>query len=214
MHQFKSVPNLNSLMEINPDLEFVLWDMDGTIMETECLHSKGTAAILNHYHASSEVPSMEEIDKLCIGATDGICLQKLKSLNLLLEMSEEEFISQKTIFISKELESKDIIDLINSGVINLLKECNRNGIKQAVVTSSEKELTHILLKFLNLNHFFEFILTREDTKKNKPDPLPYLTALEKFKAAKEKCLIIEDSQTGLAAANASNIMTIQARWYY
>jgi beta-phosphoglucomutase-like phosphatase (HAD superfamily) len=51
----------------------------------------------------------------------------------------------------------------------------------------------------------DFILTVEDYSNAKPDPEPYLTALEKFGAVPEEALVIEDSGRGLKSAVAAGI---------
>ena len=51
----------------------------------------------------------------------------------------------------------------------------------------------------------EFTLTREDYVFSKPDPEPYITALKRFGADPESCLVIEDSQRGLQSAIAAGI---------
>lgn len=60
----------------------------------------------------------------------------------------------------------------------------------------------------NLSQFFEFALTREDYGRSKPHPEPYLTALERLQLSAKECIAIEDSQRGLAAANAAGLRCI------
>ena len=63
----------------------------------------------------------------------------------------------------------------------------------------------IIHKRSNLLHLFDFILTREDYGKSKPDPEPYLLALANSRQAIKDCLVIEDSPRGLAAAKAAGL---------
>ena len=51
----------------------------------------------------------------------------------------------------------------------------------------------------------DFILVREDYELAKPHPEPYLTGLERFGAAKEEALVVEDSSRGLNSAVAAGI---------
>ncbi len=53
--------------------------------------------------------------------------------------------------------------------------------------------------------FMDFILVREDYELAKPHPEPYLTGLERFGAAKEEALVVEDSSRGLNSAVAAGI---------
>ena len=55
-----------------------------------------------------------------------------------------------------------------------------------------------------LGHF-ELVLTRDHYQRSKPDPEPYLRAVERLGAAPERCLVIEDSERGLGAAKAAGL---------
>lgn len=212
MHQFTCPPTLTQILELIPSFQFLLWDMDGTIMETEALHTQATVDILRKY--SPQMPySPDQIDQLCLGATDAKCWQDLKNLGLVQDLNLEEFIHEKTQSIKDQLQNLNPKNLIKTEVLELMKALYEKGHKQAIVTSSEKDVTKLLVEKLGLNTYMDFILTREDTPENKPSPLPYNTAMKKFGAKKEECLILEDSPTGLAAARSSGAHYFQAMWY-
>jgi beta-phosphoglucomutase-like phosphatase (HAD superfamily) len=52
------------------------------------------------------------------------------------------------------------------------------------------------------------MVAREDYENSKPDPEPYLIALARMKLAPENCLVIEDSDRGLAAARAARLRCV------
>ena len=90
------------------------------------------------------------------------------------------------------------------GVENYIKSLKSNGIKTAVVTSSN------LLKMENVyrchpgfREMFDMILTSEDFSESKPSPYCYLKAMRLFGAGPEDCVVFEDSLAGLQAARAS-----------
>lgn len=212
MHQFTEVPKYKDLVGTPKELKAVLWDMDGTIMETECLHALSTQHILNNQHPDLHL-AYSEVEKVCIGESDKTIFDHFKSKDLLTHYSLEEFINDKNIFIAKELETLSPSSILNPKVEALMDEFKSRGIKQAVVTSSEKVITHTLLKHLCLFENFELILTREDTIENKPSPRPYLKAMELLAVTPNEVIIFEDSPTGLVAAKESNALTFQACWY-
>jgi HAD superfamily hydrolase (TIGR01509 family) len=74
-----------------------------------------------------------------------------------------------------------------------------------IVTSSRKDHFDLIHKPLGLLKYFDFILTGDDYKKFKPDPEPYLLAVEKSGFNKEECIAIEDSERGLISAKAAGI---------
>ena len=54
-----------------------------------------------------------------------------------------------------------------------------------------------------LMRYFEFVLAREDYHETKPNPEPYLLALERLGLMADNCVAVEDSERGLAAARAA-----------
>lgn len=118
-------------------------------------------------------------------------------------------------YFPEENERKAIIEAINDfernmsypfvpGVENYIKSLKSNGIRTAVVTSSN------LLKMENVyrchpgfREMFDIILTSEDFSESKPSPYCYLKAMRLFGAGPEDCVVFEDSLAGLQAARAS-----------
>ena len=118
-------------------------------------------------------------------------------------------------YFPEENERKSITEAINDfernmsypfvpGVENYIKSLKSNGIRTAVVTSSN------LLKMENVyrchpgfREMFDMILTSEDFSESKPSPYCYLKAMRLFGAGPEDCVVFEDSLAGLQAARAS-----------
>ena len=118
-------------------------------------------------------------------------------------------------YFPEENERKAITDDINDfernmsypfvpGVENYIKSLKSNGIRTAVVTSSN------LLKMENVyrchpgfREMFDMILTSEDFSESKPSPYCYLKAMRLFGAGPEDCVVFEDSLAGLQSARAS-----------
>lgn len=118
-------------------------------------------------------------------------------------------------YFPEENERKAITDAINDferkmsypfvpGVENYIKSLKSNGIRTAVVTSSN------LLKMENVyrchpgfREMFDMILTSEDFSESKPSPYCYLKAMRLFGVGPEDCVVFEDSLAGLQSARAS-----------
>jgi HAD superfamily hydrolase (TIGR01509 family) len=75
----------------------------------------------------------------------------------------------------------------------------------AIVTSSEPEPFAAVHARAGILHYFELALTREQYERAKPDPEPYLRAVERLGVAAERCLVVEDSERGLRAAKAAGL---------
>ena len=77
--------------------------------------------------------------------------------------------------------------------------------RMAIVTSSEPEPFAAVHARAGILHHFELALTREQYERAKPEPEPYLRAVERLRVPRERCLVVEDSERGLRAAKAAGL---------
>ena len=77
--------------------------------------------------------------------------------------------------------------------------------RMAVVTSSQRQHFDVIHADLGLTRYFEFVLAREDYGEAKPSPESYLLALHRLGLKAERCVAVEDSERGLAAARAAGL---------
>lgn len=118
-------------------------------------------------------------------------------------------------YFPEENERKAITDAINDferkmsypfvpGVENYIKSLKSNGIRTAVVTSSNLlKMENVYRCHPDFKEMFDIILTSEDFSESKPSPYCYLKAMRLFGAGPEDCVVFEDSLAGLQAARAS-----------
>ena len=118
-------------------------------------------------------------------------------------------------YFPEENERKAITDAINDfernmsypfvpGVENYIKSLKSNGIRTAVVTSSNlPQMENVYRCHPDFKEMFDIILTSEDFSESKPSPYCYLKAMRLFGAGPEDCVVFEDSLAGLQAARAS-----------
>jgi HAD superfamily hydrolase (TIGR01509 family) len=95
-------------------------------------------------------------------------------------------------------------DIVIPGVAEIVPALARRY-RLAIVTSSEPgpfARTHARTGLLE---HFELVLAQGDYARAKPEPDPYLRAVERLGVAGERCLVIEDSERGLRAAKAAGL---------
>jgi beta-phosphoglucomutase len=118
--------------------------------------------------------------------------------------------------------NKNVVDLIINTPVSdylyeemstLIKNAFDEGFFIALVTSSEKIVTEEILRISGLAQFFHLILTRDDCPKHKPDPWPYLKAIELSNLKSHQIVIFEDSNVGLEAAVSSSPHVIKVEWF-
>jgi HAD superfamily hydrolase (TIGR01509 family) len=85
-----------------------------------------------------------------------------------------------------------------------------DNFKMGIVTSCRKEHFSIIHSSTGILKYFDFILANGDYERSKPNPDPYLAAIEKSGFAPEECVAVEDSERGLKAACAAGIKCIVA----
>lgn len=82
------------------------------------------------------------------------------------------------------------------------------GVPVAVCTSSGRAYLERLLEWRGLAGQITATVASEDTDEHKPLPAPYLLAAERLGVAPERCVAIEDTPTGIAAARAAGMRVV------
>lgn len=101
---------------------------------------------------------------------------------------------KKKIF--NKIENITLID----GAKELLEELNKTNCVKAIVSgSSRKEAYHMIEEKIGMLNF-DIVITGDDVTKGKPDPQPFISALEKTNLTKEDVLIVENSPFGVMSA--------------
>jgi beta-phosphoglucomutase len=90
-----------------------------------------------------------------------------------------------------------------SGCLNQLKR----HFKLAIVSGSNHYMVeNVINKFFT--GCFEAIITGDDSEQGKPDPTPFLKAVEKLDVTKNECMVIENSPMGVTAARRAEIYCV------
>ncbi|GAA3959011.1 HAD family phosphatase [Actinomadura viridis] len=93
------------------------------------------------------------------------------------------------------------------GAKELLSEVRAAGMPAALVSSSHRVLIEPVLDAIGREHFTLSVAGDEVTR-TKPHPEPYLTATARLGAEPARCVVLEDSPNGLAAAEAAGCVTV------
>lgn len=90
------------------------------------------------------------------------------------------------------------------GVVEALAELSAH-VRMAIVTTAKRVDFDLIHEKRTITSFMDFVLVREDYTHSKPHPEPYLTGLQRFGAAPDETLVVEDSARGLRSALAAGI---------
>lgn len=177
----------------------VLWDMDGTLVDTE--------------------PYWIEAEHELVSAHGGVWTDDL-GLQLVgnaLDVSAQLIIDLTGI----GLTVRQIIDALLARVIarvrermpwrpgahELLLDLHERGVPNVLVTMSWRNLASAVVEALPAGVFTELV-TGDEVTHGKPHPEPYLTAARLVGADPRDCVAIEDSPTGVRSATAAGVPTI------
>lgn len=84
----------------------------------------------------------------------------------------------------------------------------------AVGTASQGYWVKKLLKILKVANYFSAVISADDTVKHKPDPEIFLLAAKKLKILPQKCVVLEDSESGIKAAKRGGMKSIGVKTAY
>jgi beta-phosphoglucomutase-like phosphatase (HAD superfamily) len=177
-----------------------LFDMDGTLVDSEPLWLKNEIALMaEHGHIWTE-----EDQKHCIGGPlskagaymESLIGGKVGSTHLEIDLVER---------VAKDFE-KGIT--VFPGSLSLLREVINHQIPRGLVTASPGVLMRSCLKgiysqFPDIKNCFSICICMEDVQRTKPDPEGYVKAAEQLNVPIDQCLVLEDSRTGIKAGLAS-----------
>jgi HAD superfamily hydrolase (TIGR01509 family) len=93
------------------------------------------------------------------------------------------------------------------GARELLTAVRAGGIPAALVTATRRRLVEVALGTIGAHHF-DVVVCGDEVGNSKPHPEPYLTAAAKIGADPRRCVAIEDSPTGVASAHAAGCLVV------
>ena len=174
----------------------ILWDNDGVLVDTEELYFKATQRIL----AEVGIPLTESdyIELFLIQGRGAFHLATERGMSV---DEVERLRSDRNALYGRWLATETRV----MDDVRRVLEALHGRYVMGVVTSSRKDHFDLIHAQTGLLGFFDFVLTAADFRRVKPDPEPYLRAVERSGFPASECLAIEDSARGLEAARAAGV---------
>jgi HAD superfamily hydrolase (TIGR01509 family) len=169
----------------------VLWDLDGTIVDTEPLWMAA-----EHELAAAHGGTWTDEDALQLVGNSLIASGEYIKAKIGLEMSAEDVVEYLVERLAASL--REHIEW-RPGARELIKSLDAAGVPQALVTMSYASIAEPVAAALP----FGAVVTGDAVSRPKPFPDPYLLAAERLGVDPARCLAIEDSVTGATSANAA-----------
>ena len=180
----------------------VIFDMDGVIVDTEPLHKKA-------YFKTFKSLGLTVSDPLYHSLTGSSTINAFQKLVAHFQLTDDpqKLVLQKRAFFVALFESDPSLALID-GVEEIIKHFYNKDIALVLASSASMETINRVFTRFDLNQYFVGKLSGADLKKSKPHPEIFEKAARVATIPKEHCIVIEDSDNGVIAANRANIYCV------
>lgn len=182
-------------------IEAVIFDMDGTLFDTERISFGFWQKALKKYGYVMN----KEVYTSLIGR------KRKESVKLLIKKYGEDFPVEKIY----EEKDKELVKFIcengvpvKTGVYELLEFLTKQEYKVALATSTNRKRAVELLEKAGIKDKFTAVVCGDDVVNSKPDPEIFLKAAEELNADPKKCIVLEDSPAGIEAAYKGGMIGI------
>jgi len=179
----------------------VLWDMDGTLVDSEELHwiswretmaKEGVAITHDQFLASFGQRNDSTIPRyLGAGATP----ERITKISF-----------NKDALYRNLVREKGISPL--PGVAHWVRILHEQGWLQAIASSAPRANVEVVLDALAATNRFQAVVSAEDVRRGKPDPEVYLTAAARVGTSPERSIVVEDAAAGVEGARRAGMRSI------
>ncbi|KAL8092017.1 haloacid dehalogenase-like hydrolase domain-containing protein Sgpp [Apium graveolens] len=193
-----------SLQLTHAPLEAILFDIDGTLCDSDPIHYRAFVKMLQEVGFNGGVPICEEFfvehlsgkfnDELC-----GVLLPDWEFEKAMQFMEDKEALFRRL----ADTELKPL-----NGLDKLRKWIEDRGLKRAAVTNAPKPNAEMMIAMVGLSDFFQTVVLAENCEHPKPYPDPYLKGLDAVNASPENTIVFEDSVSGTKAGVAAGMAVV------
>ncbi|GGL69579.1 haloacid dehalogenase [Curtobacterium citreum] len=177
----------------------VLWDMDGTLIDTEPIWQQSQVELTARYGA--EWTHEDGLSLVGSGLERSGEILRDKGV----DMEVEEIVQWMTDYVTERLDGEELP--WRPGARELVEELHDRGVPTALVTMSRRKMALVAAEALGARGF-RVVVAGDDVDRPKPFPDAYLAAADALGVEATACVAVEDSATGVAAAVASGAVTV------
>lgn len=183
------------------EIELVIFDMDGVMFDTEKISYRSWKKLGKKYNYNTDDDIFKKTVGLNIKSTRQVYKKHFGANFPFEKMRNEEIKMMKDCILSEGVPVK-------YGVYELLSCIKNRNLKIALATSALKERAELLLNLSDTKKYFDVITCGDDIINGKPDPEIFLKTAQKLSCEPENCVVMEDSENGIAAAYRAGMLPI------
>ncbi|MBD0317672.1 MAG: HAD-IA family hydrolase [Thermoleophilia bacterium] len=178
----------------------VLFDLDGTLIDS------GAMILASFRHATRTVLAREIPDEELAAAVGGATIHDQMRVFDAGRVDDlvEAYRAHNTP-LHEELEAFE-------GVDRLLASLRAEGRRLGVVTAKRRRTVDLAFRVLDLERWFDAVVTADDTARHKPDPEPVLLALDRLAGTPGAAAFVGDSPFDVAAGKGAGVFSVAVLW--
>lgn len=179
-----------------------IFDLDGTLVDTMPLHYRAWNRAMQHAGLK------EELNEDLFYSLGGVPTRRVARLladhyGLTVDV-EKVFHQKEALFLELQTEMKLI-----EAVVAFARKAVVDGIPVSVASGGPRDIVRHTLELMHLQELFPVVVTPEDVEHGKPAPDMFLLAAKKMGVAPSQCLVFEDAEPGIQAAEAAGMKWVR-----
>lgn len=182
-------------------LRAVLWDMDGTLVDSAEHHYQAWRATM----AELGRPLARDEFAATFGQRNDAVLRRYIGPHVTADEIERTGTAKEERYRAL-IAAAGITPL--PGVREWLTRLQAAGWRQAIASSGPRRNSEAILAALGVAAMFDLIVSAEDVRHGKPDPEVFLTAAERLAVAPARCVVVEDAPMGIEAGRRAGMATL------
>jgi sugar-phosphatase len=182
------------------NIEAVIFDMDGVIIDSESLWKKAMIKAFKDIGYGFTINMCDDTKGMRVDEVSVYWKKRLKA-----DYNPED-ITNNIVSNVKQLISQEGKPLL--GFIDNIKRIKAKGLKIGLASSSPMDIINTVLKKLDIAHYFDVVHSAEFEDYGKPHPQVFITAANRLNVSSQNCYVIEDSLNGIIAAKAAQMKVI------
>lgn len=184
-------------------IEAVLWDIDGTLLDSEPFHFNSIVAVCE---AHGQTVPKSDYDRL-LGRSMAEVYAMLNAAQPMPLDLPQLAAACSDYYVAHVAEVP-----ARAGALEKVAELAKRGIPQACVSNSGRRVVEAnfgaIVSTIEMADALRFALSRDDVIHGKPHPEPYLRAAERLGVHPSACIVVEDSPIGARSGKAAGMVTI------